>query len=155
MTKAPCHLVDDEIGWLSDWTPRPVAQQQEMAFALAAADAWILDSAYAQWREAVMPRAQLIVGLDYPRWLSLARLVRRSIRRLRRRELVCNGNQESLRKLLSADSIVLWHFKSFARKRRNMRALPADPGNAQVVILPHPREARRWLDQRAAASPAQ
>ena len=30
------------------------------------------------WLDLVLPRAELVVGLDYPRWLSLGRLARRA-----------------------------------------------------------------------------
>ncbi|MCZ2402172.1 adenylate kinase [Paenarthrobacter sp. Z7-10] len=149
VTKLPCHLVDDEIGWLPGWKSRPMADQQALASAIAAGDEWILDSAYAQWRSAVMPRVELLIALDYPRWLSFARLTRRSLRRVYRCEEVCNGNRETLGRLRSADSILLWHFSSFARKRRTMRALAANPGKMHVVIFRHPRQAERWLDQLA------
>jgi hypothetical protein len=94
----------------------------------------------------VLARAQLVVGLDYPRWLSLSRLVRRTAVRSLTRERICNGNVESVRQMFSADSIVRWHFTSFARKRQRIRAWEADPDGPAVVRLTSPRETRRWLE---------
>jgi hypothetical protein len=43
----------------------------------AAGDRWILDTAYSTWLAIPLARADLIVALDYPRFVSLARLVGR------------------------------------------------------------------------------
>ena len=70
---------------------------------------------------------ELIVALDYPRWFSLQRLLRRTLMRAVTREETCNGNVESWSQVLSADSILLWHFRSWARKRGRIRQWASDP----------------------------
>ncbi|WP_346959807.1 adenylate kinase [uncultured Arthrobacter sp.] len=141
----PEFSADDDIGWLPGWRQPDTAKQRELAARIAGQDQWVLDSAYGVWRDLVVPRADLIVGLDYPRWLSLLRLVRRSLRRIIAREEVCNGNRETLGRLLAPDSIIGWHFRSFSRKRRVMRELESSPGTAEVIIFQHPRELEAWL----------
>ncbi|WP_410650559.1 hypothetical protein [Amycolatopsis sp. cmx-4-54] len=89
-------------------------------------------------------RAELIVALDYPRWVSLGRLVRRTVVRCVTRRRICNGNVETLRGMVSGDSIIYWHFRSFARKRRTIRAWVTDP-TVPVVHLTSPRATKRWL----------
>ena len=89
---------------------------------------------------------QLVVGLDYPRWLSFGRLVRRTVSGAYTRELRCNGNVESWRNMLSRDSILIWHFRSFARKRDRMRAWAADPDLPPVLLFRRPRELEVWLE---------
>ena len=105
----------------------------------------MLDSAYGAWLDVVLPRADLVVGLDYPRWLSLQRLVRRSVLRLVDQRTVCNGNTESWRALLSRDSILVWHFRSFTRKRTRMRAWAATPDGPEVLLFSRPRHLEAWL----------
>ena len=141
----PVHLVDDEIGWLPGWVEVGAEEQRRRAAGLVTQSTWILDSAYGKWVDLVLPRAELVVGLDYPRWLSLARLVRRTWRRAAGKQPVCNGNVETWRQALSRESILLWHFRSFRRKRSRMRAWAVDPSGPPVVLLRSPREARRWL----------
>jgi hypothetical protein len=53
---------------------------------------------------------------------------------------MCNGNVETWGRLLSADSIIRWHFQSYARKTARIRAWAADPDIVPVVRLTHPRE---------------
>lgn len=154
-TGLPEFSADDDIGWLPGWQQRTVEEQRDIAAAIAAQDRWVLDSAYGVWRDVVLPRAELVVGLDYPRWLSLARLVRRSLRRAWTREPVCNGNSETLVRLFAEDSIIRWHFRSFTRKRQVMRGLQADPETPPAVLFRHPRQLDAWLAQLPAQAPAE
>ena len=141
----PVHLVDEEIGWLPGWVERPVDEQRELATALAAANAWVLDSAYGSWLDRVLARTDLVVALDYPRLLGFARLTRRSLRRVVTGTESCNGNVETWRRLVAQDSILRWHVRSYARKRDRMRAWEADPGFVPVLRLTHPRQLRQIL----------
>lgn len=133
----------DQLTWEPGWVPVPTEIQRGRFAAVAAQEGWVLDTAYAAWLDIVLPRAELIVALDYPRWLSFSRLLWRTVQRARDHAPVCNGNQESWRLVLSRDSILLWHFRSFARKRRRIRDWAArDP---RTVVLRSPREAEAWL----------
>jgi adenylate kinase family enzyme len=144
-TGLPLTLVD-ELTWLPGWVPVDEEVQRETFTAIVAGDRWVLDSAYGAWLDVVLPRAELVVGLDYPRWLSLARLVRRTLVRVVDRRPVCGGNIETLRQLLRRDSIVVWHFSSFRRKHERMRAWAADPAGPEVILFSRPRDLERWID---------
>ena len=144
-TGLPVVSADDDIGWLPGWRQRTVEEQRDLAAAIAAQDRWVLDSAYGVGRDVVLPRAELVIGLDYPRWLSLARLVRRTLRRAVTREPVCNGNRETLARLFIRDSIIGWHFRSFTRKRQVMRSIHSDPAMPPAVLFRHPRQLDAWL----------
>jgi hypothetical protein len=112
---------------------------------ICADDEWLLDTAYSAWRDVVLARVELIVGLDYPRWLSLSRLVRRSIARIVDRQPICNGNVESLRNAVGSNSIIRWHFRSFTGKRARMRQWAVAGGHPRVLLLRSPRQTRHWL----------
>lgn len=143
----PVHLADEEFGWLPNWAPRPTEEMRRLAKAAAVEPEWVFDTAYTAFRDLVEPRADIIVGLDYPRWLSLARLVRRAIHRAVTRQEICNGNVETWRQLFSRDSIILWHFKSFRRKREAMHLWATRPDGAPILLLRHPRELEQVLRQ--------
>ena len=74
-TGHPVTLVD-ELTWLPGWVPVDGAVQRDLISEVVAGERWLLDSAYGAWLDLVLPHAELVVGLDYPRWLSLGRLVR-------------------------------------------------------------------------------
>ncbi len=136
----PVHLTDEEFGWLPNWVQRPADDMRRLAGAAASEPEWVFDTAYGAFRDLVEPHADVIVGLDYPRWLSLARLMRRTLSRIVTRQEMCNGNTENWRAIFSSESIILWHFKCFAKKRAAMRAWAARPDGAPVLLLRHPRE---------------
>jgi hypothetical protein len=58
---------------------------------------------------------------------------------------ICNGNFETLRNTLSKDSILVWHFKSFKRKRDRIRTWAAAESGPRVVVLRSARETEQWL----------
>ncbi len=143
-TGLPWHSIDDVVGWNPGWVGVPAAEQRARVEKLCAGDRWIFDSMYSSWRDVALARAELIVALDYPRWLSLSRLLRRTLVRSITRRRICNGNVESVRLLFSADSIIRWHFQSFTRKRERIRGWAADP-SVPILVLTTPRATRRWL----------
>lgn len=145
----PVHLVDDEFGWLPNWVQRPVGDMRALVAEVMTQPGWVFDSTYSSFRDLVEPHVEVVVALDYPRWLSLARLCRRTISRVITKDLVCNGNTENWRAIFSRESIILWHFRSFARKRRTLRAWEHSADGPPVLRLEHPRDLRRVLAQLA------
>ena len=120
-------------------------EQRRRIAAICAGEEWILDTAYGRWVDIPLARAELVVALDFPRHVSLLRLLRRTAARVLDGRLVCNGNRETLRTVFSRESIVLWHFRSFKSKRRRIREWEADPAKPTVVRLTSPRAVERWL----------
>lgn len=143
-TGLPWHEMD-QLTFEPGWITVPLEEQRRRVEAICAEPRWVLDTAYANWLDLVLPRVELIVALDYPRWLSLGRLLRRTVGRAIDKRDVCNGNQESFRLALSRESIVAWHFKSFRHKRERIRGWAAEPPGAEVVVLRSPRATERWL----------
>jgi adenylate kinase family enzyme len=148
VTGVPWHAVD-ELTWEPGWVEVPFDEQERRIFRICAGDRWILDTAYSKWSAIPLSRAELIVALDYPRWVSFGRLLRRTAARVVDRRTICNGNRETLRNAVAEDSILRWHFRSFARKRQRIREWEGravtDPSFARVVRLTSPRATRRWL----------
>jgi adenylate kinase family enzyme len=150
-TGLPVHLAD-ELTWLPGWEPVDPETQRERFAAITATDAWVLDTAYSSWSDLVLGRCELVVGLDYPRWRSLGRLLRRTVIRIVDRRPVCNGNVETVRSALSRDSIIVWHFHSFARKRARLQAW-ADSTDVSVLRFRRPADLERWIRGLGPASP--
>ena len=136
----------DELTWAPDWVPVAEDEQRRLFAAVAAQDRWVLDTAYGAWLDVVLPRVDLVVGLDYPRWFSLQRVFRRSVMRAIDKKPICNGNTESFRAMLSRDSIIRWHFRSFGRKRGRMRAWAAAAEGPAVLLFTRSRDLEVWID---------
>jgi len=143
----------DQLTFEQNWVQVPDEVQRTRIAEIVARDEWILDTAYGKWIDLPLSRAELIIGLDYPRWVSFSRLLRRTFMRVLDRKPVCNGNVETLRLVFSRDSILLWHYKSFARKRARIRAWQQDTNAPPVVHLTSPRAADAWLNSLKANAP--
>jgi adenylate kinase family enzyme len=140
----PCHLAD-ELTWEPGWMAVDPVEQRRRFAALAAEPRWVLDTAYSGWSDLVVPRTELIVGLDFPRWFSFQRLVRRTVARIVDRRPICNGNVETIRTALGADSILRWHFRSFAGKRERMRRWYAAQKGPAVLMFTRGRDLDAWI----------
>lgn len=136
----------DELTWAPDWVPVAEDEQRRLFAAVAAQDRWVLDTAYGAWLDVVLPRVDLVVGLDYPRWFSLQRVLRRSVMRAIDKKPICNGNTEFFRGMLSRDSIIRWHFRSFGGKRGRMRAWAAAAEGPAVLLFTRSRDLEVWID---------
>ncbi|MGL5405771.1 MAG: adenylate kinase [Propionibacteriaceae bacterium] len=142
----PVHLVDDEIGWLPGWIERPVPEQKDIAERLAAEDQWIFDSAYGHWRHAPIARADIIIALDYPRWLSFTRLLNRTIYRIVDKKSVCNGNIETWSSIFSKESILRWHFATYKRKHKRMIEWESSTQGPKVYRLTNQNDVNKLLE---------
>lgn len=140
-------ILADELTWEPGWAPVAEDRQRELFAAVVAEDRWVLDTAYGAWLDLVLPRAQLIVALDYPRWLSLQRLLRRTLLRAIDKKPTCNGNTQSWRGLYAQDSIVRWHFDSFTRKRDRMRTWANAPEGPPVLLINRPRDLKACISR--------
>jgi adenylate kinase family enzyme len=128
------------------WTERPEFVEDMTSF--LAQPVWVIDADYAQAREAVWARIDTLVWLDYPRWLTEARVLRRSIARGLLRRTLWNGNTEDIRRMLTdPDHPVRSSWRNHSAKRERYRAMTTAPEHAHVhvVHLERPRDARRWL----------
>jgi adenylate kinase family enzyme len=135
----------DQLIWEPGWHLVDQPEQVRRVRAVVTGDRWVLDSAPSAAADLLHSRADLVVALDYPRWLSLQRLVRRTVRRVVTREKVCNGNTEGVRQALGRDSILAWHFRTFTERRNRIQALLADRTGPPVVRLTSQRATDAWL----------
>jgi adenylate kinase family enzyme len=113
-----------------NWTETPDEVLAARLAPVLGSDAWVIDGTYRhKLGDRVLQAADVVVWLDLPIRVWLPRLVRRTGRRLRRREQLWNGNRESLRGALwGRDALLRYALRShFARRREwpaELRAYP-------------------------------
>ena len=117
-----------------DWIETPDAVLRDQLGPILACDGWVIDGTYQRkLGDLVLRTADTIVWLDLPIRVWLPRLVRRTWRRLLRREQLWNGNRESLRDaLLGWDSLFVYALRSHIRRRREW---PRSLAKYEVVRL--------------------
>ena len=139
----------DALMWNPGWEFVPLDEQIRRMREICARDEWILDAAYAKWIDIPLERVQLIIGLDYSRSKTLWQLIKRTIARCIDKKEVCNGNVETWKGVFSKESILVWHFKSFSRKRERMRSWKKGPTDFDVVLLKTPTDLVMWQAEQA------
>lgn len=139
------HVEIDALHWGAAWTPRREFLDDVKAF--IAEDRWITEWQYRRARELVIARATVLVWLDLPYPLVLARVVRRTARRRRRREELWNGNVEpGLRHaLLDPEGVIRWSIATRRKYAPMIAALATTAPLVEIVRLRSRRDARMLL----------
>ena len=136
------------------WTPRP--QFADDVARLVQREDWVTEWQYTAVRELLLDRADCLVWLDLPRRLVIGRVVRRTLRRRLRREVLWNGNVEPpLRTFLtSPDHIVRWAWRTHAGTAERIAAARLRRPDLPVVRLTGTGAVAAWVGgplQRVAA----
>ena len=143
------HIELDALHWGPNWTPAQVEEFRRRIFSALACDAWVVDGNYTVARESIWPKATMLVWLDYSLFLILWRLWRRTLRRGLMREVLWNGNRESLRtQFFSRNSLFLWALQTHKRHRASYPLAFQKPEHAHlhVVRLRSPSETQTWFN---------
>lgn len=142
------HTELDALHWLPDWQQAPLKQFRARVAQAVAGDAWVVDGNYDKVRDLVWARVETVIFLDFPLWLCMGRLVRRTSRRVFGRQTLWSGNRETLREaLFSRDSLFLYTLRTYRRRRRNLLAAMQDPQYSHIQFLRFraPHQAGDWL----------
>lgn len=129
-----------------DWVPRD--EFLDDVRRLVAGEAWVTEWGYSAARPLIAARAELLVWLDLPWRTSFSRLLRRTVRRRRTREVLWNGNVEGpfWKFLIDRDHIVRWSLRTRRKMPPLIAAVQADHPGLSVVRLTTPAEVEAWLD---------
>lgn len=127
---------------------KPKEEFARLVAEATAGPAWIADGHYGRVRSVLWPQAERLIWLNYGKPRILWRSLKRSIGRCLSSEPLWHGNRETFRKtFLSRDSIMLWVYTTFERRRRELSALRESDTyrNLEWIEFTHPRQAERWL----------
>jgi adenylate kinase family enzyme len=134
----------DAIFHQPGWTPTPTEEFRAAVTERLDAheDGWVFDGNYRAVRDIILARADTVVWLRLPFRVVFPRLLRRTLGRLRTRELLWGTNQESWRTtFLSRDSLLLWSVTTWKRHvLRLSEDLTKVPHRATVITLRTPED---------------
>jgi adenylate kinase family enzyme len=127
------------------WTETSDAELRTRVAPIVASGGWVIDGSYQhKLGNLVLDAADVVVWMDQPIRVWLPRLLRRTVRRIRGREELFNGNRESLRTAFwGGESLFGWALRQHRVRRRTW---PAQFAGYSVVRLRTPAEVERWLD---------
>jgi hypothetical protein len=144
------HVELDALHHDAGWTPAPAALlQARVRGALEDVRGWVVDGNYdSKLGALVRDRAELIVWLDLPLPIKLARLARRTFGRWRDREPLWNGNRENLKAAFwGGEALFPWAVRSHFRYRSEW---PRWLAGLPLVRLRSPGEVEAWLAEAGA-----
>ena len=138
------YLEVDSIYHGPNWTRRPTFPADQRDF--VAGPTWVTE--WQGQRQLLARRADTLIWLDYPTWLVMYRVVKRTIRRAVTRETLWAGNVEPPPWTVFRDHehIVRWAWSTRHRVGTDARRLLADCSPVQVVRLRWPHQVWEWLD---------
>ncbi len=148
--KLGCQFIElDALHWEPNWVEAADEIFRERTAQALSRESWVVDGNYGKVRDIVWSRADTMVWLDFPLRVVLWRLSRRTFERVAFRRELWSGNRESLRmQLLTRDSLFVWLFQTYWRRKREYPMLFALPENAhlRVVHLRSMREAEECVE---------
>jgi len=126
------YVCNDAILHRPNWRPNPPDQRLAEFDAATRGEAWTFDGNIGSLKAPedilIAERADTIIWLDFPRYVVMRQLLRRTISRCWRRTELWHGNRETWRmSFTSNDSILLWAWKSHGLNRQRYAAMFADP----------------------------
>jgi energy-coupling factor transporter ATP-binding protein EcfA2 len=144
------HVELDSLYFGPEFSRAPLPVLRERTTAAIAGDRWVTDGNKRAVRDLVWPRADTVIWLDYPVYVSLWRLAKRARTRTSKlsAEAARSGRRTGLpRQMLAAARGVLTALKSHRGQRREYPRMFARPENQHLSVarLRSPRATRRWL----------
>jgi adenylate kinase family enzyme len=141
----PCYELD-ALNHRPGWTEATPAELRAAVAPLVAEELWVIDGAYrGKIGNLVLEAADTVVWLDLPLHVWLPRLIRRTTRRVVRREELWQGNRETVRGALwGRNALVPYAIRNHRRRRR---LYPVELAPYPVVRLRSTADVEHWLSQ--------
>jgi adenylate kinase family enzyme len=126
------------------WTEIPDDELRRLVEPIVAGEGWVIDGGYrGKLGNLVLDGADTIVWLDLPVRVWLPRLVRRTLRRIRGRELLWNDNTEGFRTAFwGRESLVGYALRMHVDRRRRY---PQELAGYPVIRLRSQAEVDRFV----------
>jgi adenylate kinase family enzyme len=140
----------DAYHFLPNWVEKEKSVfVNDVLNAIEGKERWIVTGSYQSiLKDTVWQQADTIILLDYPLYVILRRYFARTYRRVVYKEKCCGENYETLGRTFSKNSLFLWIFKSYWRKKKRMKKWMSEDFSAKEwIVLKHPRNATKFLAQ--------
>jgi adenylate kinase family enzyme len=107
----------DAVHWLANWQMKGLDDFRGEVRDIAAEDKWVVDGNYTKVRDIILARADTLIFLSPPLFVSIPRLIKRTLRRVFLKEELWAGNRESIKNtFFSSESLILFSLRSHKRR---------------------------------------
>jgi len=140
------HTEIDALRHGPGWVPRDTFDADVESFTRA--DRWITEWQYRELRPLLAERADTLVWLDLPTAVTMARVIRRTLRRRMRREALWNGNIEGplWTFFTQRDHIIRWAWRTRNSWRGHVAEAAAAHPELRIIRLRSRADVTSWLD---------
>src|SRR5690606_24895474 len=107
----------DDLYWLPNWICRSDEEFFNLIQDELHGEEWIICGNYSRTQEQIWKQVDMIIWLDLPLSTCLWRAFKRSVKRWFKHESCCNGNYETIRRIFGRNSILLWIWNTFPRRK--------------------------------------
>ena len=125
----------DALFWKANWTESTIEEFSHKIQKAVIEDDWVLDGNYSRTEDIKWQRVQMVVFLDLPFHLVLYRIISRSLIRGYTGQKLWAGNEESIRRLFTQDSIIWWVMKTFHKRRKRYTSLFDKMKNSKIQFI--------------------
>jgi hypothetical protein len=143
------HVEIDSLLWLPNWTQRDLSELTSLLLKELANGPVVMDGNFASKGIAASP-GDVLIFLDYPRWLVITRLIRRSIARVIWRKELWSGNREQLTFLVSRDpdtNPIVHAFRTHAKRQLAYELLLSNSPDTTNYTIKNPKQLRKLLGE--------
>ena len=139
-----CPVVElDALNWLPNWVGLNETDPERFRARIreaVAGERWVVAGSYKAFsKDLIWPQLDTLIWLDLPRWRLLLRVLRRSWKRSRSKELLWGTNRESFWPQLAVwrreDSLIWWIWNTHGPNRKAMLDVMTDPAWQHLRIL--------------------
>ena len=139
----------DAIFWGPDWSEPDDSELFPKLSAALAGDHWVLDGNYTRTLDIKWERVETVIWLDFSFPRTVTQAVKRAVTRIISQEEIWpdTGNRESLKKLFSRDSIVLWTIQAYSRNKKKYPRYIASEQYRSIIFhrIRSPKQAREFI----------
>ena len=139
----------DALFWEANWKQTGLPDfRRKIVEELKGKNGFIINGNYSKTKDLTWGKCDVLLWLDYPRWLVMWLVVKRTIFRVCTGKKLWHGNAETLQKaFFSKDSIILWAWNTYRLRKREYAGFVKnnEVGVKTVIILKKPGFARLLL----------
>jgi len=140
----------DEYHFLPNWVEKEKSRfVKDVLSAIDKKEDWIVTGSYQTiFKDTLWQDATTIIWLDYSLHVILRRYFVRTYRRVVLKEKCCGENYETLSRTFSKDSLFIWIFKSYWRRKERMKQwMKNEFSEKKWIVFKRPKEATKFLAQ--------
>lgn len=138
----------DNFYFLPNWVEKEKEKfVQDVVDEVGGKKEWIVTGSYQTLlKDTIWQQASVIVWLDYPLSLIVRRYLIRTFKRVVFREKCCGENYETLGRTFSKNSLFLWIFKSYWRRKERMKNWKqGEFAHKEWIVLTSPKSETKLL----------